>query len=477
MSYSNIYLNKRRKKASQSFWSSYQRTFSAVILGAAGLFGLIFCGHRIYENWNANSAEKQITEKLIEVESHQRILQDIGTEIAHNFILPQFNKPIANNENLASGMKHIARIRVNLEIYGNLSSAHRGAWTVCTGFGGAGISSALIDAYNYALKKQAARVDVDYLFLSFEQIDLTRDCCSNLVNGHWQNEKFDTAQYGQLPQGIDWFDVLRKALLIAIREQHQRSKNPIVLVIDSLDELIFTERDFKYLLMFLGAAISQRICAVFSVSPNQNAAELIVNVLSSTYGNLATTIDTQICDFFSESEVLKILQANIGERTSSEGSELLASKLHKITKGYPVLLSAVIMAMNENEVTAEEVVAGSEALGKWFAAWYESVYFANYMVPALKLIERRRMKKILKQIRKMLVGDCAGDMTDSTDIDLMDAGEAYRAAVLFPKHVCDQNDIELTLPIVRNYWKQHSIEHIYNKLLAAMNASDAKQFL
>eukprot|EP01084_Bolivina_argentea_P138214 243385_1 len=49
MSYSDIYMNKKRKKASRSFWRSYKRAFSATILGTAGFVALIFLGHNFYE--------------------------------------------------------------------------------------------------------------------------------------------------------------------------------------------------------------------------------------------------------------------------------------------------------------------------------------------------------------------------------------------------------------------------------------------
>merc|ERR1712176_1599152 len=119
------------------------------------------------------------------------------------------------------------------------------------------MSTKVIDAYNDLLSNNGDS-DTLYLYLNFEQMDSAKDCCSNLINGYWQNADFDVSDYGKLPQSIDWFDVLRKALLIAMNQikKEQKSKN-IIFVIDSLDDLIFSDDDFKYWLMFFGAAISQ----------------------------------------------------------------------------------------------------------------------------------------------------------------------------------------------------------------------------
>merc|ERR1719461_392218 len=90
---------------------------------------------------------------------------------------------------------------------------------------------------------------------------------------------------------------------------------------------------------------------------------------------------------------------------------LLAGKLHKISKGYPVLLSAIICAIKDHKLDVD-VVMDKE----WFVHWYERVYFVNYFVPALKmfkaLISRRSesaindaIQKLIKQIRMTIVGD------------------------------------------------------------------------
>merc|ERR1712173_218938 len=99
------------------------------------------------------------------------------------------------------------------------------------------------------------------------------------------------------------------------------------------------------------------------------------------------------------------------------------------------------------------------------------------------------IRKLIKQIRMTVVGDSLlleqmlldkdKDNEDDDDriaiegiaqstIDqisqslmMMDADHVMDANIIFPDYVCKQNGIQNTLPVIQEYWQQHTAEHVY----------------
>jgi len=228
------------------------------------------------------------------------------------------------------------------------------------------------------------------------------------------------------------------------------------------------------------------------VSVNGFGANIIAEIVSSTYGNLANRIDVQMLHFFSDKEIRNVL-------ANKKLSSSFADKIYQLSNGYPALVSAMVCAIEENELSIEEDTDCAD----WFAHWYETFYFANYLVPALKMFKATlnrksesaiddAIQKLIKQIRITIVGEesmlrsllQSEEQNDVDSIDgiaqstidqisqslaMIDMLNVYETGIIFPEYVCKQNGIRgTTLPIIRQYWQHNPAQNIYEKLQKLM---------
>lgn len=518
--YSDIYKRKKIKKKNQSFWNKYKRQASYIFLGIICSIGFTFSAYAVYSKWK-NKSSRKITEKLASTQQDQVTLNELATKLCDEYIMGQFNKPIKNEYDLNTGFKYIDRELSMLlsTISEQIYTPQKLGWNSYQGFFGCGSSNTFKTAYNYTLtdiedvmnnksskyRKESVE-SKSYLYLNFQEIYDSKSGLENLIKYHWGYTDFDMKPYENLPENIDEYDILRKALLLAMNKQYidNKSKHAIVLIIDSLDELITKDTDFKYWIMLLGAAVQQKICSIVSISNSAFANAILSEILKTTYGGIVNKTTERTTDFFSENEIMNILRLNM----THTHSKLLANKLYEITKGYPLLLSSMIIAMNKNELSITDVINDNkDGITKWFDDWYENVYFKKYLVPSLKTFRSNRMTKSEKQqtddIKKLLkqcwllisenmsyedkMRQISNTKTENTDnettvdkgiIDqinkvftIMDVAKAMNCGVFFPRYIAQDIDIELTLPIIKYYWTQHSFDHIADTLLKMIQES------
>eukprot|EP01084_Bolivina_argentea_P144733 253857_1 len=298
------------------------------------------------------------------------MLDNIALDIANNYILPQFNKPIKNDLNVETHFKHIDRgISSGKKILSDIIyKPNHTAWNICHGFGGTGITFNFKDAYNYTINKIKSESDnneiLKYLYVNFQEID-GKNCLESLIKYHWNYNEF-TMDNIDLPNNVSEYDILRKALLIAIRKQYisNGQKDPIILVMDGSEKLIFNDPEFKFWIMFLGGAVQQQMISIVSVLPHDESIRTYGSILQSTYGNISNVLKDnkgeilQIINFFSEKEIIEILKLNLILESDMENVnyKLLGNKLYEITKGYPVLLSDIIIGINNGELLINNVL-------------------------------------------------------------------------------------------------------------------------
>ena len=528
----NSLQEKKRKRKSRSFWSSYKQRASLFILSSAFVAASAFLLHRLYENYS-NSASQKIVQKLASNKRDQAALNHIAQRIAEQYLLPQFNEPVPVDRNLLTGFKHVARpLSAPLAALSDLIyHPPRTAWNMLEGVAGAGTSNQFKSAYNHVIgelhgvlsgtstKHRAETVQhKSFLYLNFQELFAG----NGSGNGLLDLERNLRMSYGQsaaggqwlddvdLPESMDEFDVLRRALLIAIQtrfEDKSRKQQPIVLAIDSMDSLMFRDRDFKYWLMLLGGAVQQRMVSIVSVSSNCFGSKIVAETLQRTYGNIANPIVAtgggggetvlETVEFLSREEVAEVVARNM----SIEGdcpSVAVADAVYAVTKGYPLLTSAIVEGISAQRLTAQQVMDGGEALQSWFDGWYEGEYLVKCAVPQFKLMVSRmqkteiaskgELKKLVKQIKNTLASgvdveeklmgmhrklESSGSVNNeleqlisSETLELINDYMQRLAALEGVKIILMPDYVGGTLPLIKDYWNRHSSDHIANVVLA-----------
>lgn len=513
--YSDIYKNKKQKKKSKSFWAKYRVIISGIFLAICSSIAMAFTGYNLYKKYKQEPG-KQIIEKLASKQMDQKILNELSKKLAEEYIIPQFNKSIPNNYDYNTNFNHINREFTLFEssICDQIYDQPRTAWNILLGVCGSGLTSTFKDAYNYILKdigdvlndkstkyKKETVKYKSFLYLNFQEISHSKNILESLIKYHWGNKQFNIKHYQNLPENIDEFDILRKALLISLNKEYVKNgkKQSIVLVIDSLDELITKDVEFKYWLSLFGGIVQQRICSIISVSSNNMGQIAISQVLEKEYGPITNiNVECKTAKFFSVKEILQILKINM----LYADSKLLANKLYEITKGYPLLLNKIINAMKTNKLLINHVINDNKhEITKWFDNWYENEYFIKYLIPTFKVMLIREMmntsqmsqqqtiKKLIKLCKMKIINDdgitneegkelsqfekLKDEIDEIDEMTIEQIGKALefigwevklnQIGVFLPPYITQNINVSLTLPIIRDYWITHSVDHIYNK--------------
>lgn len=549
--YSDIYLQKKRKTESRSFWRSYKQRASAFILGTAFVTASMFLLHRLYEQYT-NTAGHQIVQKLALNKKDRQRLDNIAQRVAAEYLIPQFNQPVAVDRNLSTNFKYADRpfSAIIAGLSDIIYHPPRTAWHLCEGIAGAGTSSTMKAAYNHVIgdiedvlsgtsdKYRAETVQhKSFLYLNFKELfdstrfrqesardhredNALRNLERNLRTCYGLSGRNSDGQWllneDTLPESMDEFDVLRRALLIAIQQRFQdlsRKQQPIILVVDSMDELMFKDNDFKYWIMLLGGAVQQRMASIVSVSSNSFGNKIILDTLSRTYGNIANPLSLiadgsssgegtvlKTVEFLSREQVLETVMRNMD---IGDDSGTAAEVIYAVTRGYPLLTSAIIEGLNSRQLSVRDVEGRGDTFRSWFDGWYEGEYLVKCAVPQFKLMVSRmrkteiaskgEIKKLVKQIQSTLTGDVGieeklkgihremgkkGNATNAVQLisdetlsligDYMERLAALEGCkiILWPDWLCRDNDIHgQTLPLVQSYWDRHSADHIADIIL------------
>merc|ERR1712083_789116 len=98
-------------------------------------------------------------------------------------------------------------------------------------------------------------------------------------------------------------------------------------------------------------------------------------------------------EFLSREQVMEvIMKNNLDKNGMKEYSvDSVADAIYTVTRGYPLLTSAMIEAVKEQKLNIESIVneEKNNELESWFERWYEEEYLVHHAVPQFKLMVSR----------------------------------------------------------------------------------------